>query len=89
MTGTTVNQFKKQLSALAMTYKLSAEEVPVKLNLSNVWGEDTLHDVRHLITIFGVPLHLFNFVHGCSGVQQVFIEEELMLEHHPKPVAGD
>ena len=90
MTGTTVSQFKKLLSASATPYKLSAEKVPVKLTLPNLWGVNILHDVCHLIISFGVPLHLFNVVHGGgSGVQQVFTKEELMLEHHPKPAAGD
>ena len=68
MTGTTVSQFKKLFPASATPYNLSAEKVPVKLKLPDLWGENTLHDVRHLIILLGVPLHLFNIEHGCIAV---------------------
>ena len=68
MTGTTVSQFKELFPASATPYKLSAEKVPVKLKLSDLWGRNTLHDVRHLIINLGVPLHLFNIKHGCIAV---------------------
>ena len=91
MAGTTVNQFKKLFPASATPYKLSAEKVPVRFNLSHVWGDNTLHDLNDLIINLGVPIYLFDIKHAysCSGVQQVFVEEELMPEHHPKPAAGD
>ena len=121
MTGTTVSQFKKLFPASATPYKLSAEKVPVKLKLSNLWGGNTLHDLNNLIIKLGVPLHLCkcDITSGCiavlcwcpiadvkelkvnfnssidvdslqtKGVLQVFVGEELMLECHTKPAAGD
>ena len=65
MTGTTVSQFKKLFPASATPYKLSAGKVSITLKLSDLWGRNTLHDLRHLIINFGVPLHLFNIKHGC------------------------
>ena len=68
MTGTTVSQFKKLFPASATPYNLSAEKIPIKLKLSNVWGKRTLRDLNHLIINLGVPLHLCDITHGCIAV---------------------
>ena len=68
MAGTTVSQFKKLFPASATPYKLSAEKIPIKLKLSNVWGDNTLEDLNNLIINLGVPLHLCDITHGCIAV---------------------
>ena len=68
MSGTTVSQFKKLFPASATPYNLSAEKIPIKLKLSNVWGKKTLRDLNHLIIKLGVPLHLCDITHGCIAV---------------------
>ena len=69
MTGTTVSQFKKLFPASATPYKLSVGKIPIKLKLTNVWSERTLHDLANLIiTKLGVPLHLHDITSGCIAV---------------------
>ena len=68
MASTTVSQFKKLFPASATPYKLSAGKISIKLKLSNVWGDNTLHDLNNLIIKLGVPLHLCNITHGCIAV---------------------
>ena len=68
MTGTTVSQFKKLFPASATPHKLSVGKIPIKLKLSNVWGNNTIHDLSNLIINLGVPLHLCDITHGCIAV---------------------
>ena len=68
MAGTTVSQFKKLFPASATPYNLSAEKIPIKLKLSNVWGDNTVEDLNNLIINLGVPLHLFKVKRGCIAV---------------------
>ena len=68
MAGTTVSQFKKLFPASATPYKLSAGKISIKLKLSSVWGNNTLHDLNDLIINLGVPLHLCDITHGCIAV---------------------
>ena len=61
MNGTTLSQFKKLFPASAVPSKLSTEKIIITLKLKNFWGNNTLNDLKKLVSLFGIPgsrLHL-------------------------------
>ena len=71
MASKTVNQFKALFPASATPSKLVAGKVLVELWFLNVWGDNTLNDLKNLVGIFGVPgkhLHLSKIEDSCISV---------------------
>ena len=72
MDGTTLSQFKKLFPASAVPSKLSTGKIVVTLKLKNFWGNNTLNDLKKLVSLFGIPgsrLHLEKIGDGSVTVQ--------------------
>ena len=71
MDGTTLSQFKKLFPVSAVPSKLSTEKTIVILKLKNFWGNNTLNDLKKLVSLFGIPgscLHLEKIGDGSVAV---------------------
>ena len=55
MDGTTLSQFKKLFPVSAVLSKQSTEKTIVILKLKNFWGNNTLNDLKKLVSLFGIP----------------------------------
>ena len=71
MDGTTLSQFKKLFPASAVSSKLSTGKISITLKLKNFWGNNTLDDLKKLVSLFGIPssrLHLEKIGDGSVAV---------------------
>ena len=71
MNGTTLSQFKKLFPASAVPSKLSTGKIIITLKLKNFWGNNTLNDLKKLVSLFGIPgsrLHLEKIGDGSVAV---------------------
>ena len=71
MDGTTLSQFKKLFPVSAVLSKQSTEKTIVILKLKNFWGNNTLNDLKKLVSLFGIPgsrLHLEKIGDGSVAV---------------------
>ena len=71
MDGTTLSQFKKLFPASAVSSKLSTGKISITLKLKNFWGNNTLDDLKTLVSLFGIPssrLHLEKIGDGSVAV---------------------
>ena len=71
MDGATLSQFKKLFPASAVPAKLLTGKIVVTLKLKNFWGNNTLNDLKKLVSLFGIPgsrLHLEKIGDGSVAV---------------------
>ena len=58
MDGTTLSQFRNLFPVSAVSSKLLTGKISITLMLQNYWGNNTLTDLKKLVSLFGSHLHI-------------------------------